>query len=241
MRPLAGGGGKDSFWRIVENLHHAVEHFDVSVRVNVDTGNIGRVEELFQILADEGFAGRLTVYPGQLIDLAENPLAPARTYATRCFTTPEFARATLEFDRLAHGYGLSAPSLPDPTGAPCTAVRANELVVGSEGELWKCFDSVGSSSSTIGNITDYGNPNGRLRRWLTYDPFSDEECRSCIALPVCMGGCAQHAMQLDHRENRCDTFRYNYRERVRDFVDVPVTIAHSRVGASSTSAQRLVS
>lgn len=51
MRPLANGKG--TFRRIVDNLRHAVEHLDVSVRMNVDTGNYDRAEELLQVLAAE--------------------------------------------------------------------------------------------------------------------------------------------------------------------------------------------
>jgi uncharacterized protein len=98
-------------------------------------------------------------------------------------------------------------------------VRANELVVGSKGELYKCWDSVGNDREVIGHIRDYRNTNGRLAKWLRYDPFADAECRSCIALPVCMGGCAHHAMDLLQRENRCGTFRTTYREQVLDFVE----------------------
>lgn len=217
MRPLANGG--ESFWRIVENLHHAVDFLDVSVRVNLDTANADRAEELLQILADEGLAGRLHVYPGHIVDVTANAEAPSATYEKSCFTNPEFAQASLEFEALSAQYGFSRASLPQPTGTPCTAVRSNELVVGSDGELYKCWDSVGSRFDVIGHINDYDNLNGRLRRWLAYDPFSNDECRSCIALPMCMGGCAHHAMDLDLYENRCGTFRHTYHDQVLRYVE----------------------
>jgi uncharacterized protein len=71
----------------------------------------------------------------------------------------------------------------------------------------------------IGHIRDYRNPNGRQQKWLKYNPFTDVECRSCIALPVCMGGCAHHAMDKLQYENRCGTFRHTYREQVLAFVE----------------------
>ena len=218
MRPLAGGGS--TFSTILTNLRHAVDYFPIAVRVNIDAENVGRVEELFQILQAEGLAGRLGVYPGQLVGIAENPQAPSAGYHARCLTNPEFARAEREFYALAERYGLGGPPpLPGPTGAPCTAVRANELVVGSEGELYKCWDSVGNQREVVGDIRDYHNPNGRLAKWLKYDPFADAGCQSCIALPVCMGGCAAHAMDLLQYDNRCGTFRHTYREQVLAFVE----------------------
>jgi uncharacterized protein len=231
MRPLAGG--KPSFWTIVKNLHHAVDYVGVSVRMNVDGENIQHAEPLLQILAAEGLAGKLSVYPGQIVGVNDGTPAPSSSYGARCLTNAQFAHAEREFLALAAGYGFSNPSLPRPSGAPCTAVRANELVVGSEGELYKCWDSVGNHLEVIGHIRDYKNPNGRLRKWMKYDPFVDTDCRSCIALPVCMGGCAHHAMDLMQYENRCGTFRHVFRERVIDYVD-----AAGRMGVEGLAAGR---
>jgi len=212
MRPLAGGG--PSFDRILENLRHAVDYLQIALRVNVDSENYGRIEELLEILAANGLAGKLFVYLGQLVAVDDGVAAPSTLYRSPCFTNKEFADAQTEFTRLAMGYGFAGPSVPGPIGAPCTAVRSNELLVGSDGELYKCWESVGNPNHVIGNIRDYRNTNGRLRRWLAYDPFTNEECRSCVALPVCMGGCAHHGMDVLQYENRCDTFRHNYAERI---------------------------
>jgi uncharacterized protein len=237
MRPLAGG--KSSFWGIVQNLHHAVNYLDVGIRMNVDAENFGHARELLEILRAEGLAGRLQIYIGQLVGMADGAGAPSATYGGHCFTNRAFAQAELEFAELAARYGFAQASLPAPVGAPCTAVRANELVVGSEGELYKCWDSVGNRLEVVGHIRDYQNPNGRLRKWLKYDPFRDAECRGCLALPVCMGGCAHHAMDLTQYENRCGTFRHTYRERVLAFVESAETRGTEGLMLAQTTLPRM--
>lgn len=224
MRPLAGGKG--SFVQILRNLHYAVNHFSVSVRVNLDRHNLDDVEGLFRILAAEGLNGKLAVYPAQIVSIDQGTPTPSAFWKPACLTKREFSDAEQSFFSAAQRYGFNSQLLPKPTATPCTAVRANELVVGSKGELYKCWDSVGSPSQVIGHIRDYRDLNGRLQRWLKYDPFANAECRACIALPVCMGGCASHAMDPGQYDNRCGTFRHNYRERVLTFAT-----AASRRGA----------
>jgi uncharacterized protein len=219
MRPLVNGKG--TFRRILGNLIRAIDYIKISIRVNIDKNNIIYTEELLKILAGEGLAGKVSVSPGRIHEVSDNPLAPAARYGAAhcCFTNPEYARAERQFMDLATAHGFSRPALPRPTGAPCTAVRSNELVVGSKGELYKCWDSVGIPSEVVGDIRDYENPNGRLQKWLKYDPFSNDECRGCIALPVCMGGCAHHAMDPLQYENRCVTFRHNYSDQIIKFIE----------------------
>jgi len=188
-------------------------------RMNVDAGNFGVAESLMDILVEEGLSGKLGIYPGQIIAVDDGAPSPSTTYKSRCFTNPEFAQAELKFRAMAAERGFGSPSIPRPARAPCTAVRSNELVIGSKGELYKCWNSVGNSKEVIGHANDYRNVNGRLHKWLKYDPFSNPDCRSCIALPTCMGGCAHHAMDPIQYENRCGTFRHTYREQISTFVD----------------------
>ena len=231
MRPLAGGKG--TFWQIVENLRHAAQYLNISVRVNVDKQNLAQAERLMQILVAEGFAGRIHVYPGQIVGVNDGVPSPSALYHRSCFTNPEFARAELEFIGLAHSYGFATRALPSPVATPCTAVRANELVVGSKGEMYKCWESVGNPHEVIGNIREYKETNGRLQKWLKYDPFCNTECRNCIALPVCMGGCASHAMDVLQYENRCGTFRHTYQEQILAFA----ASAEARSSATVPAAQ----
>ena len=235
MRPLAGG--KPSFRHIIKNLHHAVDYMGITIRVNLDVANFGRAEELLKILAAEGFSQKLSVYSAQLVAVADGG-APSATYGS-CFSNRNFARAEMEFDAMAHAYGFTAPSLPRPTGAPCTAVRKNAPVVGSQGELYKCWEPVGNPNETIGNIRDLNDINGRLHKWLGYNPFANSECRGCIALPVCMGGCARHAIDVQQYENRCGTFRHTYRERVLNFIEASEQSGFTSIAPAPALANRM--
>ncbi len=212
MRPRAGGGS--TFGRVVDHIVEAVEHLAINVRINVDQSNFGRVDELLELLAARDLAGRVVVGLGRLYPTATNESAPSASWAAG-FSSREYAQAQLEFHQLARHRGFRTSALPMPGGTPCTAVRSTEVVVGPEGELWKCWEDVGDEQRRLGSVFDYGNTNDRLGPWLTYDPFSDPDCRSCIALPSCMGGCAVRQMFGAQRDDKCGSFRYHHEQLVR--------------------------
>ncbi|XVV09896.1 radical SAM protein [Actinoplanes sp. CA-131856] len=211
-RPLAGGRG--TFAPILANIVTAADILDVAVRVNLDEDNLADYPRLLRLLAAAGLAGRISVHPGHVLPAAVNPLAPSAGYTAGCLTRTAFAEAEQSFTALATSLGFRTPAPARPLGAPCTAVRANELIVGSRGELYKCTETVGDPREVIGNLRDWPRENDRLSKWLTYDPFSDPDCRSCIALPVCMGGCAYHSMNSGLADSRCSTFRFRHRQQV---------------------------
>ena len=177
--------------------------------MNIDEGNLGDVDALLRELRDRGLAGRINVGAARMTGVVSNPAAPIASYQGSCFSSSDFAEVDLAFEELAGRYGFRIGSLPKPVATPCTAVRASEIVVGSEGELWKCWDDIGNPDQAIGTIFDYTDVNDRLTPWLAYDPFSDADCSQCVALPGCMGGCAHHLFHGD-REERCGSFRFNH-------------------------------
>jgi uncharacterized protein len=212
-RPLAGGRG--TFETLLANISAAAGILDLTVRVNLDRGNVGDYPRLLETLAAAGLAGRVSVQPAHVVFPPGQAGAPSSTYQVSGLPRIEYAAVEQEFFRRAAELGFPTPDAPGPVGAPCTAVRDNELVVGSRGELYKCTETVGDPSEVVGNLLDWPRPGDRLMKWLTYDPFADAECRSCPALPVCMGGCAYHALDPRTRDSRCSTFRFRHQEQVR--------------------------
>jgi len=216
MRPLRNGRG--TFDVILDNVVACADLIPISIRVNLDTANAGRYEQLLDQLVERDLAGRISVYPGQLVAYDEGIGAPSETYRPQCFTLPEFAEVEREFLAAARARGLASAALPQPVSTPCTAVKVNELVVGANGELYKCWDSVGNHAEEIGHLRSWHDQNDRVLKWLRYDPFTDDGCRSCVALPTCMGGCA-HNQMTDPGDAKCSTFRLTHRRQVEEYVD----------------------
>jgi uncharacterized protein len=212
-RPLASGRG--TFWTIVNNLSHAVRHLKVTVRANIDGENYEQAAALFAILAAEGLAGKLTVYPGHL---RWDEAASARENGCgECGLDPrEFARFDHEFAALAARSGFASWSPPQPTALNCTGLSESALVVGAEGELYRCLGLAGKPAAVIGDIRNTPTTGDGHDTFPGYNPFADAECRTCIALPVCMGGCARDAVAANGatRANRCHEFRYTHHDLI---------------------------
>lgn len=217
MRPHITG--RPTFERIVDNLAVAADHLPVTIRVNADRHNIDRLDELMERLAAAGLAGLTPIALGHILPLDHNPDAPSASYTNPCLTIEQFGDATLAFDELARSHGFETGGLPNPLGSPCTAVKSNELIVGANGELWKCLDDAGDLDEQIGTIFDLSEFNHRAAKWFAHDPFTDDECRDCVALPVCMGGCSLIGRLPGLRDNRCSTFRTHHTDQVADAVE----------------------
>ena len=214
MRPLRSG--RETFGVILDNVVACADLLPITIRVNLDTSNISESDRLLDLLVERGLSGRVSVQPARIVAYDEGIGAPSESYRPTCFTLPEFAAVEREFVARARSRGLAPTDLPQPVSTPCTAVRGNDLVVGARGELYKCWDSVGNHGEVVGHLRSWRDLDDRAGKWLRYNPFADEGCRSCIALPGCMGGCAHHEFS-DPGDSKCSTFRLTYRRQVEEY------------------------
>jgi len=129
------------------------------------------------------------------------------------------------------------------------AVANNAIVVGADGEVWKCWDDIGNPDKTVGDIRNYRELDEQaILPWLLFNPTEDPQCSSCIALPSCMGGCLHHTLAGHPRDAQCGSFRFNYQEQIRRTVlqrtgnphrsAVLETVAASRLAAELSAQER---
>jgi uncharacterized protein len=211
MRPHINGGG--TFRRIVDNIVAAADVIDVNVRVNVTKANLACFEELLIALEVEGLRDKVKIAATPVID-APAADAPIAGFDGGVLTKVEFASVELELMELSRRYGFGNPGLPSPRNLSCAVITPTTMAIGPDGELWKCWDEIGNDAAVFGTIFDYERPSESLVRWHSFSPFADEQCRECVALPVCMGGCPFFHFEHPLREAQCGTFRFNHQARV---------------------------
>ena len=92
--------------------------------------------------------------------------------------------------------GFEKIAVPSYRPNYCTADNIHSFAFLPNKKVHKCWHLVGQEDETIGKLKgEKIKFNHNLYKWLAYDPFDKEKCRSCSYLPLCMGGCPKVRLQ----------------------------------------------
>ena len=98
----------------------------------------------------------------------------------------------------------------------CYADKRNSAVINYNGDLFKCTARDFTTEKRAGFLDDDGNLNWEdnyLERRMDVK-FKNKPCLSCRLLPICNGGCSQHAMEaIEHNREYCV---YYGEDRIKD-------------------------
>lgn len=74
----------------------------------------------------------------------------------------------------------------------CGLYADSQFTVTPNGELYKCWEHAGDEQHLMGNINENGNIDNikySFYDWMSHNPLENEECKECVYLPACGGGC----------------------------------------------------
>lgn len=74
----------------------------------------------------------------------------------------------------------------------CGLYADSQFTVTPNGELYKCWEHAGDEQHLMGNINENGNIDNikySYYDWMSHNPLENEECKECVYLPACGGGC----------------------------------------------------
>lgn len=186
-RCLLQGGG--SFHKIMDNLRYAASTpMRIVIRSNVDQLNASRLGLLHEDLVRQGVlgTGRSMFY----IARTEPHCGYRHCMSESTFT--DFYSSWYEARQQRPGL---FPRVPSPLDV-CMARRPKSFAIDPAGRLYKCVEALGVVEESVGSVQDeVMQVSPVLQRWTSLDPFGVEECRECIMLPYCRGGCAYKWMR----------------------------------------------
>lgn len=203
-RHFAGGG--NTFDTIIENLQAVKEvddQFEITIRVNFDDSNLEETPKLIEFLKDS-FAedNRFGVLfrPVGRWGGENNDDLPVCSRIVANHKIWEFSD-----DAVSKGIGLSpmvSGSLM-PSGSVCYAAKPHSLVVGSNGQLYKCTVSLEEERNHVGKIHEDGSLDldyDKIALWVTSGEETDSVCQSCFYRPACQGNhCPYYRLMTGER------------------------------------------
>ena len=205
-RHLAGGGA--TFDRIISNLRNGKIPFRVNIRQNVQESNLADVPKV------RAFIEKLAEESGNKLEYAPAPVSDNTASEDRgaksgflCGTDSSDIGVMQEAGRFSAGRGHY-----------CGANSMWAVGIDENGKLFKCWESAAEPAHAFATAHDW-DPEKPLETAFEPDkltmylntalPTTDEECRECIWLPMCAGGCPHRRLFYskscvpfrDHPEN----------------------------------------
>nr|HID59180.1 radical SAM protein [Desulfobacterales bacterium] len=230
-RVLRNGGS--TFDAIFRNVKEIAGILYVVFRVNIDTQNWESFPRLLNMLEEAGVSKSAVS-----IDIAQTQVftAACQSVADYGFDTETFAKMMTELYPIVIEHGFQVRVLPKPNYGGCTATGTNCLLIIPNGEIYRCWNTIGDERERIGHILRPIKLHHNLTKWLAWTPFEEEKCRRCNILPLCMqSGCPYREIAVDgvvRSTNKCSPWRYNL-EKILKLAYQQRVIAENREEDSS--------
>lgn len=184
-RHLAGGGG--TFEQITGNLRSKLP-FRIDIRHNIHEGNRGSVPAM------KAFVERLAGESGN--DIRYYPATVRNHAASAAWDSNICTICDRDAGSLCIPY--DAENFEKGRGISCGANMLYFVGIDELGNLQKCWEAVDRSEYSFGTalrwdpadpIATADSPENLIRFLNAGMPAIDDECRECVWLPVCAGGC----------------------------------------------------
>ena len=208
----------------MQNLEKVLGIIPVMIRVNVDKTNFSNTVQLIEIFEEKGFLKKprdLFIYLGYTREWTTK----CSNILPQCFSMKEFSEAEMEFQELLISRGYNISNLYPGPQSLCAAVTPHGFVIEPGGEIHKCWSDVGCPDAYLGNVKEPLEINGKLLKWLGYDPLSQfPECRECKFFPICGSGCPyvfikQKEKKVADKNYNCTPWKILMKEKMKLFLE----------------------
>ncbi len=201
-----GRGTYDVILRNLKDISTIVPR--VSIRVNIDKQNEDDLMLVKNQISEIDTMNVFNVYPGKV----ENTNNAYNDNA--CFSDNEFAnmrQSNIKIDSKE----MAMKEYPEIRSTYCGADNTSSFVINYNGDLYKCWVDIGDKEKSIGNIQqiEQNTHNSIFFDYLMFDSTSDNKCKDCEILPICMGGCPNE--RVSKKEPQCITEKYYLTDKLK--------------------------
>lgn len=179
-------------WKNVENLIHVMpEDFKIALRININRDNEQDFATMLRTIKEKYPQENVMVYPGFIRESNKNNIM--------CYNTL-FGKSRIDFYKKLSALGISVDYFPKGIQKGCMTCRNNYLIIGPEGEIYKCWNDFNTPKKVVGFIKDKRISNPSLLCQYAYEAsmYNQQECKDCKVFPICTGGCSWLRFQNMH-------------------------------------------
>lgn len=179
--------GKGTYDKILSNINSVLKkipNINISIRMNISKENSYQYVLLYHELKEK-FGQKVHLYPAFI-----------RDYGGGCISGSCYEDGIMKAEFLKnifYQHGVYTKDIyPVRTSKGCMRQQMNAFVIGSEGELYKCWHHLGIDNKKVGSIfeqptiTNYSLLSNIM---INEDVILDDRCKSCVLFPSCYGGC----------------------------------------------------
>lgn len=178
----------NAYEKLLDDMAKLIESkIFVVCRFNLDKRNIGQLDAILKDL--EQFKGSDYFYI-HATTLRRPPNAPLEDYILA--DDYEWAYDIIWRKLFSYGfYDGIKHILPLRLRGNCLACVMNEVLINSEGKLFKCLQHTTEDSHKVGDCVSGIVFNQNYLDWLDVS-IKREKCQKCAYLPMCSGGCKEY-------------------------------------------------
>lgn len=147
------------------------------------------------------------------------------SYKSNCFLEEELGDILYPLWKGAESRGFSVFLSPFKRYLYCGLYSDSAFTIAPNGNIYKCWDFVNEEKHRIARLGIGGeviDTTYAYFDWMTRNPYNIDECRNCVYLPVCGGGCvgATYCDQNNYHSSGCykikGVFEKQVLERFKD-------------------------
>lgn len=189
--------GKGSYIHIIQNILNAADNLEFIIRLNIDNQILNTLIPIFNVFAP--IKDRVIFSFSQTNDAKGECIREGVShidFIEKTFILNEYALK--EGFRVFNGAKF-------PGASYCPAYSDNSLLIDAHGNIHKCVSDTGKPERRMGYLSNdenivVTNSDNQYK----FDPFSDDDCRFCNVLPICMGGCPKFSVANKNVTGRCN-------------------------------------
>lgn len=183
--------GSGSFDKVINGIRKLAKRNKIRtvIRINVDKANINDAYKLLKFLGKN--QEKLT---NCFIDfgIVRGSTAACSAYSGNCFSDIEIGDVLDDLWNMASIEGFFVNTRPAKRWTYCGVYSDNQFTVTPDCGIYKCWEHAGIEEHLMAYIDEYGqlvDVKYPFFDWMSKNPLEAEECKRCVYLPACGGGC----------------------------------------------------